>query len=63
MKERRSFFDQFNSEFEKLLPSTKSYQSAFDEASNSFRERVGNSPYNSWESFKSVRSRKSRQSR
>lgn len=61
MKERSSFFESFNSEFEKLLPSTKNNcQAAFEAASNKFRECVGNSPYSTWDSFKSRRSQERR---
>jgi hypothetical protein len=56
MKERSSFFKSFNDEFEKLLPSTSSYKEAFNEASDNFRDRVGNAPYSSWDSFKVQRS-------
>ena len=55
---RSSFFESFNSEFEKLLPETKSYQAAFDAASNKFKDSVGNAPYNSWDSFKTQRSKR-----
>lgn len=56
MRERKSFFEAFNSEFEKLLPSSKNYQAAFDGACDKFRQSVGNIPYNSWDTFKARRS-------
>lgn len=57
-KERNSFFNSFNSEFEKLLPKTDTYQEAYQAATNKFQESVGTSPYSSWDSFKTQRSKR-----
>jgi hypothetical protein len=58
MAERSSFFKKFNSEFEEQLSSSPNYQSAFRAASNSFEKRFGISPYSTWDSFKSQRSKR-----
>jgi len=60
---RSSFFNSFNSEFEKHLPETENYQAAFQATTNKFKESVGNSPYSDWNSFKSVRSRQRKKAR
>jgi hypothetical protein len=52
---RNSFFEKFNSEFEKHLPSTKNYRAAFHAASEVFVEKVGVSPYSNFETFKTRR--------
>lgn len=57
-KERSSFFHKFNSEFEENLPKTKSYQEAFNVVANRFQDVLGASPYGSWDSFKSQRSKR-----
>jgi hypothetical protein len=57
--ERSSFFKSFNLQFEKQLAGTNlTYQQAFEAASNFFNETIGGTPYKSWESFKSVRSKR-----
>lgn len=60
---RNSFYESFNSEFEKFLPEKKTYQEAFEAASNKFRESVGSAPYGSWDSFKSRRSQERKRRR
>ena len=58
---RSSFFKSFNSEFEtQLAGKDRSYQEAFEAASNKFRECVGAAPYNSWDSFKTQRSKRNK---
>ena len=57
-KERSSFFQSFNTEFEKNLPKTRSYQEAFQAATVKFQDALGASPYSSWDSFKSQRSKR-----
>jgi hypothetical protein len=60
MRERTSFFNTFISEFEKQLPLTKDYQSAFHAATNKFEETVGQAPYKTWGSFKAQRSKRNK---
>jgi hypothetical protein len=57
-KERNSFYSAFNTEFEKQLPVNPNYQSAFNAAANNFEEKVGASPYKSFNSFKVQRSKR-----
>lgn len=60
MRERNSLFNAFNSEFEKQLPLTTDYRSAFHAASEKFQEHVGASPYSNYSSFKVQRSKQKR---
>lgn len=57
-RERSSFFSAFKSEFDKQLSVTSDYQSAFNAASNVFEEKVGVSPYKTFNSFKVQRSKR-----
>jgi hypothetical protein len=60
MRERTSFYNAFNSEFEKQLPLSKDYSSAFQAASEKFQNTCGQSPYSNFNSFKAQRSKRKR---
>jgi hypothetical protein len=60
MRDRTSFYSAFNSEFEKHLPLTKDYKSAFSAAANHFENTIGQSPYKSYESFKVQKSKRNK---
>lgn len=62
MPDRSSFFNAFNSEFEKQLPLQKDYRSAFQAASSKFEEQIGQAPYKTLNSFKVQRSKRHRKS-
>jgi hypothetical protein len=57
-RERSSFYNSFNTEFEKQLPLNENYRSAFHAADQKFQDAVGQSPYKTWESFKVARSKR-----
>lgn len=58
MAERSSFYNAFNSEFEKHLPLAKNYKEAFDSASSTFERNCGQSPYKNYNSFKVARAKR-----
>jgi hypothetical protein len=57
--ERSNFFEPFSNRFFLELSGTnKTYEQAFDDASEWFAQKLGHAPYANYNSFKSARSKR-----